>query len=608
MINKLLVVDLTTREIRDQSIPSEYVRDFIGGSALAVRLLWDRLDPAVGPLDPASPLLWMTGPLTGTTGPATGRFSICARSPQTGLWGESNIGGHVGPELRFAGYDGVLITGRADAPVYLWIHDGHAELRDASHLWGRADTYETQRLIKEELRAPGARVACIGLAGENEVPYAAILADHGRAAGRTGMGAVMGSKRLKALAVLGSGAIDYARADDYAALRSEVNKALHDETMTAVFRDTGTAGAADYLQMLGDMPQKYWTQAQFEGVNAISGATMAETMLVGKSTCHGCVIACGRVVDIPEGPYATQGKAKGPEYETIAAFGSQLLVDDLPMITALGQRCDELGLDTISMGSTIGLAYLLFERGLLSPADLGGRELHWGDARPCFELIEQTARRTGAGALLAKGSQALADHAGAPELAVQVHGLDVPMHDPRAMSGMALVYLTSPRGACHNQSDYYFVEMGNSIDELGLPMTDRLQDSGKAGYVARHQDWRTVCNSLVMCLFAAVQPSTAARLLEAATGQTWSVEEMLRAGERAWNLKRAYNGRLGLKCAGERLPALLQQPLPEGGQAGHVPDVESMLSEYYQARGWDPETGLPMRQKLSALGLDFVNA
>ena len=606
MTSRLLVVDLTRGEIQEQAIAPEYLLDFIGGSGLGVRLLWDLLDPAVAPLDPRNPLLWITGPLTGTTGPATGRFSICARSPQTGLWGESNIGGLVGPELRFAGYDGVLITGRANAPVYLWIHDGQAELREAGHLWGKADTYETQQLIKEELGEPRCRVACIGSAGESEVPYASILADHGRAAGRTGMGAVMGAKRLKALAVLGTGQLSYARPDDYKRFRTDANKALGDETMTEVFRETGTAGAADYLQMLGDMPQKYWTQDQFAGASTISGASMAETMLVGKSTCHGCVIACGRVVDIREGPYATNGKAKGPEYETIAAFGSQLLVDDLAIITALGNRCDQLGLDTISMGGTIGLAYLLFDRGKLSTADTGGLELRWGDARPCFDLIDQTARRTGLGALLAQGSQALADHFGAPELAVHVNKLDVPMHDPRAMSGAALVYLTSPRGACHNPSDYYLVELGNSIEELGLPMTDRLQDGGKAHHVARHQDWRTVCNSLVMCLFAAVPPSTVVKLLEAATGHGWSIEEMMRAGERAWHLKRAYNCKLGLTRASERWPHLLKQPLPGGGQAGHVPDVELMLREYYEARGWDPDTGRPTNRKLESLGLGFV--
>ena len=340
--------------------------------------------------------------------------------------------------------------------------------------------------------------------------------------------------------------------------------------------------------------------------NASAARSMAETILTGKSACQGCVIACGREVTINEGPYATDGQVKGPEYETIASFGSQLLVDDLPIITALGNRCDAVGVDTISAGNTIALAYLMFDRGIISAADTGGLELRWGDARPCFDLIEQIARREGFGALLAQGSQALAAHYGVEELAVHVNNLEVPMHDPRAMTGQALAYVTSPRGACHNQSDYFLVEMGNSIDDLGIPMTERLEDGGKAHHVARHQDWRTVCNSLVTCFFAATPPSTYVKLLSAATGHDWSLEEMMRAGERAWNLKRAYNCRLGLTRATEKLPKLLLEPLPDGGQAGHVPDMELMLNEYYAARGWDEATGLPTPQKLAELGLNFA--
>jgi len=605
MDRKLLVVDLTRGDIREQAVDPGYAHDFIGGSGLGTRLLWDWLDPTLDPRDPASPLLWITGPLTGTAATATGRFTICARSPQTGLWGESSIGGFVGPELRYAGYDGVLITGRANQPMYLWIHNGQAELRDALHLWGKTDTYEAQRIIKSEVGELQARVACIGLAGERGVSYASIMADHGRAAGRTGMGAMMGAKHLKAVAVRGTGKIAFARDEEYKRLRVEANQALIEENVTTIWRALGTSNGVEYLQILGDMPQKYWTQAAFEGAERISGARMAETILTGQRACQGCVISCGREVTINEGPYATNGPAKGPEYETIAAFGSQLLVDDLAAITALNNRCDAVGIDTISAGNTIALAYLLFERGIITAADTGGLELRWGDPRPCFDLIEQIARCDGFGARLAQGSLALADHFGVQELAAHVNNLEVPMHDPRAMTGQALAYVTSPRGACHNQSDYFLVEMGNSNDELGIPMTERLEDGGKAHYVARHQDWRTVCNSLVMCFFAATPPSTVVNLLSAATGYDWTLEEMLRAGERAWNLKRAYNCRLGLTRASEKLPKLLLEPLPDGGQAGHVPDMNLLLKEYYEARGWDPATGKPTREKLKSLGLNI---
>ena len=605
----MLRIDLTSSTVDTGQVPEKYIRDFIGGSGLGARLLWDSLRPELDPLDPRNPLLWVNGPLTGTGGPTTGRFTICARSPQTGLWGEANFGGFVGPELRFAGVDVLWISGRASQPVYLWIHDGQAEIRPAGHLWGRSDVYETQRLIRAELEAPQAKIACVGLAAEHGVPFAGIFSDHGRAAARTGMGALMASKNLKAVAVRGArgaGSLPLANADRYRGLRLAANKALLDETLTTVFRQTGTSGSAEYFQLLGDMPQKYWTQAAFAGVEKISGSAMADTILTGTSACQGCVISCGRVITVPGGPYATQGPAKGPEYETICSFGSQLLIDDLPAIAALGSLCDRLGMDTISAGGVLGLATLLYEHGLLTKADTGGLELAWGDPRPYFTLLEQMARREGIGDLLAQGSLALASACGVPELAAQVGNLEVPMHDPRGATGMGLVYVTSPRGACHNQSDYFMVEIGSSIEELGIPMTDRSVDAGKAVFVARHQDFRTVCNSLVVCIFALVPPSTLAELLGAASGQAWSLEEMLRAGERAWNLKRLFNLRLGWTPDKEKLPNLLLKPLPDGGQAGVAPDMDLLLGEYYAARGWDRSTGGPTPQKVAQLGLEWT--
>jgi len=606
MNHTLLHVDLDRGEIGTHEIEADYRRDFIGGSGLAARLLWDVLDPKVDPLDRRNPLVWMTGPLTGSGGPATGRFTICGRSPQTGIWGESNIGGFLGPELRYAGFEGMWITGRAAQPVYLWVHDGRAELREASHLWGKADPYEAQRAIRKEIGEERARVAAIGAAGENGVRYALILADHGRAAGRTGMGTLMGSKNLKAVAVRGTSQLTYGRDEAYRELRVAANKELLEQLLTTLFRDFGTANSTEYLQMLGEMPQKYWTQGEFEGAGNISGTHMAETILVGKSACQGCVISCGREVRITDGPYKNDGVVKGPEYETICSFGSQLLVEDLAVITALGNRCDALGMDTVSAGNTLALAYLMFDRGIITPADTGGLELRWGDAAPCFPLLEQIARKEGFGELLAQGSKALAGHYGVGDLAVHVNNLEVPMHDPRAMTGMAIVYASSPRGACHNQSEYFMVEVGGSIDELGIPMTERLVDSGKAHHVARHQDWQTTLNCLVSCLFGAIKPSGMAALLSAATGMDYSLEDMLKTGERVWNLKRAYNNRLGVTRANDKLPKLLLEPLPAGGQEGHVPDMDVLMGEYYAARRWDPETGRPTVGRLKELGLEFA--
>jgi aldehyde:ferredoxin oxidoreductase len=612
MYGRILKVDLSTAEIKKDLIPPDLIRDYIGGAGLAARLLWDELKPELSPLDPSNPLLFITGPLTGTAGPTTGRFTICARSPQTGWWGESNIGGFMGPELRAAGYDALWITGRAATPLYLWIHADQVELRPADHLWGQ-DPYWTQSRIREETGQARCRVAAIGIAGENGVPCAGILADHGRLAARTGMGMLMGSKNLKAVAVRGTGRIETARPERYNPLRVEANKRLREQNMTAVMHETGTSGAADYLQLMGDMPIKYWTQATWEGAGQISGAEMASTILTGTSACQGCVIACGREVMVKSGPYATldpdSGESvsvKGPEYETICSFGSQLLIDDLAAITALGNRCDRLGMDTISAGAAIALAYLLFERGLISEQDTGGLALHWGDPQPVFILLEQMARKTGFGALLAAGSRALAAHYGVEELAVQVNGLDVAMHDPRAFTGQALSYVLSPRGACHNQSDFFTIELGGTMEDIGLPMTDRLSSADKAAYVARHQHWRTLCNDLLLCFFSVIAAQEVVDLVAAATGQERSLEELLLAGERAWNLKRLYNLRLGWTPANEKLPRLLLEPLQDGGQMGAIPDMEQLLADYYAAAGWDRASGWPTSDTLERLGLKLL--
>jgi aldehyde:ferredoxin oxidoreductase len=596
----ILKVNLTTRETSPYTVPAEWERDYLGGASLAARLLYASLTRDLDPLSPQSPLLFMTGPLTGTAGPAAGRFVVCGKSPATGLWAESNCGGFWGPELRFAGYDGLWITGKAEKPVYLWLNEGRLEVREAAHLWGQ-DTYEIQESIKEELGQPGAHVLGIGIAGENGVLFANILCDHGRAAGRTGLGAVMGSKRLKAIAVHGSGKIPLHDVEKYNLLCSAANHALKADNLSRVLHELGTGSAADYFEYLGSMPKKYYHAGVFEGAGKVSGATMAETILAGTSACHACVIACGRVVDLGDG-----AKRKGPEYETIVGFGPNLLNDDLAAITRLGELCDRYGMDVISTSNTIGLAFHLFEQGIISDKDTGGLALRWGDTEAVEQLIHLTARRDGIGAYLAEGSRALGRRFGAEDEAVQVNGLEVPYNDPRGVSGMALVYAISPRGACHNQSDYFFVDMGQADESLGLKLYSRHAGAEKAANVARHQDWRTVFNALVMCFFANVPGETVVELINAACGLDWSVEDMLRCGERGWNLKRAINNRLGLKRANDKLPKALLEPLCDGGAAGYVPPIEEMLEAYYAARGWDPETGRPGREKLESLGLEWV--
>jgi len=597
----ILKVHLGARRIERLEIPRAWRENFLGGASLAARLLYPFLTASLDPLSPQAPLLFLTGPLTGTAGPAVGRFVVCGKGAATGLWAESNCGGFWGPELRFAGYDGLWIKGRAEEPVYLLIQDNRVEIRSATHLWG-LDTYQTQEQIKAEVGQAGLHVAVIGPAGERGVRFAGIYCDHGRTAGRTGLGAVMGAKRLKAIAVRGTNkTLPLFDAGRYAALRSQANRWLRQDNEAQVLHALGTAGAANYAEYLGAMPARYYHQGSFPDVDAISGATMSETILAGQSACHACVIACGRVVRLEDGQ-----KRKGPEYETIVSFGPNLLNPDLASIVRLGELCDRYGMDTISAGNTIGLAFHLFEQGRITTQETGGLELRWGDVAAIRQLIRMTAYREGFGDLLAEGSRRLAEAFGAAGEAVQVNGLEVACHDPRGVSGMALVYATSPRGACHNQSDYFFVDWGHVQPSLGIEYFSRHAGAEKAANVARHQDWRTVFNAMVMCLFANIEPPLQVELINAACGLNWSLEEMMLAGERAWNLKRLINLRLGLRREHEKLPKALLQPYAEGGAAGYVIPFDEMLQAYYQARGWDWQSGAPLPQTLRRLGLDHL--
>ncbi|MGB9299905.1 MAG: aldehyde ferredoxin oxidoreductase family protein [Anaerolineae bacterium] len=605
-MGKLLWVDLTAGSVDEEGLDEEYARRFIGGSGLAARYIYDLTGADTDPLGPTNPLILMAGPLVGTRAPSCGRYVICARSPQTDLWGESNVGGFVGPHLRFAGYDGAIIKGQAAQPSYLVVLDGHVELRDACHLWG-LDTYRTQEVIKEELGDPSLRMACIGPAGENLVKYAAVMADGGRAAGRSGMGAVMGSKRLKAIVCRGTGSVPLAEQAAFDSIAAQVLAEVRDDVSTQVLHQTGTAGTANVLSMFGNMPNRYFQQGTFDEVDSISGSTMAETILVGTSGCFGCVVQCGRQVAIPQGPYQLE-ETDGPEYETVAALGSMLLIDDLAAVSYMNHLCNSYGLDTISTGVALGLAHFLYAEGLIGEQDTDGLALRWGDPEPVIGLIEKTARREGFGDQLAEGSLSLARHFHVEELAAQVNGLEVGMHDPRASAGVALSYLTSPRGACHNKSDAYWLDVGRVMEDLGIGPMDRFQEDGRAAVMVRHQDWRSSGDALICCQLVNVPSDGLVSMLAAATGWELTREDLFLAGERILNLKRALNLRWGLNPSDERLPGLFRQPLDEGGTNGYVPDVERLLSDYYEARQWDRATGKPSKQKLLQLGLNEVVA
>lgn len=601
-IGQILHVDLGSGTLRDAPLNEAWARDFVGGSGLAARYLYDRIEAHTDPLGPDNPLVFMTGPLVGTAMPSAGRYSVCALSPLTRLWGEANSGGSFGPALRSAGYDGVIITGQAAQPVWLSILDGRAELHDATDLWG-LDTYATQERVRELVGAP-ARVACIGPAGEHLVRMAAVMNDAGRAAGRTGMGAVMGSKKLKAVAVRGSAAVPVADPEGLRAVAREVIAFCKEDMACQSIRLAGTAGAIDVSLMFGDLPIRYYQQGEWEEGGKLSGVLMAELYLNHSRACFGCPIGCGRETRAPS--YGVE-RVDGPEYETLGALGTLVMVSDLEAVIYAGHLCNLYGLDTISMGATIALACELAARGLLRTADTSGLEVRYGDAALVHRLIELTARREGLGDLLAEGSAALAERCGVPELAVVVNRLEVPLHDPRAFHGMAVSYALSPRGACHMEGDMYGVDMGQCpAEEIGVPAGDRFDTSAEKGRIAaRQQAWRNLYNALTLCQFQNPGVDRLARAVNAVTGWGCSAGDLLVTGKRIATLKRLLNLRRGLTRACDRLPHLLMQPLADGGTEGHVPDLEQLLAGAYAEYGWDPETGRPTPETLATLGLEL---
>lgn len=600
-MGRLLRVDLSEGRIWTEPLNDEYVRLFVGGSGLAARYLWDMVGPETDPLGPENPFILMTGPLVGTAMPSAGRLSVCALSPLTRIWGESNTGGFVGPELRFAGYDGVIITGQAYRPVWLSIVEGEARLHDATDLWG-LDAYTTQEQVRERLGEPKARVLCIGLAGERRVKMAAVMNDHGRAAGRTGMGAVMGSKNLKAIALRGTAQVPIADPAGFRETVREIYAALSEDMAAEALRLAGTACYVDMALMFGDLPIRHWRWGEWEAAGDLSGVLLTDRYLNRGVACYRCPIACGRETRAPR--YGLE-KVDGPEYETIGALGTMVMVADLEAVIYAGHLCNVYGMDTISVGCTIALACELMERGILPPADTGGLEIRYGDAETVHRLISMMARREGFGDVLAEGSAALAERFGVPERAVVVNRLEVPMHDPRAFVGMAVTYALSPRGACHLQGDMYGVDTGQGpAVELGILPGDRLEMTPEKGRIAaRQQAWRNLYNAMILCQFQNPGVERIRAALNGVTGWNLSPEDWLETGKRIVTLKRVLNMRRGVSRADDRLPAPLLEPLESGGAAGVVPDLEVMLAGAYAEYGWDPQTGAPTEAALRATGL-----
>lgn len=605
-MGKLLRVDLSQGKLSDEPLNENHARAFIGGSGLAARIIYDMVDGKTDPLSPQNPLLFMTGPFVGTAVPSSGRYSVCALSPLTNIWGEANSGGFFGPELRFAGYDGLIITGCSDKPVWLSILQGKPQLHDASSIWG-VDSYRTQDLVREALGDQRARVACIGIGGENKAKMAGVMNDHGRTAGRTGMGAVMGSKRLKAIAVRGQAKVPVADEAGLKTLARDIIAELSDAILPQALRMAGTAGTVDSLIMYGDMPARYYQQGYWEEASKLSGLLMAEQYQNKIYACYRCPIGCGRETRAVK--YGVE-RVDGPEYETIAAFGSLMMVDDLEAVIYAGHLCNVYGVDTISTGCTISLACEMFERGVLTVKDTGGLEIRYGDSAMAHLLIGMIARREGFGDVLAEGSAALAKRFGVADLAATVKRLEVAMHDPRAFTGMAVTYALSPCGGSHMQGDMYAVDMGQcELPEFGVTAGDRFESSEEKGRIAvRQQAWRNLYNALTMCQFQDLNVERMLTALKCVTGWDVTAEELANMGKRLLTMKRLLNMRRGVTKADDMLPAVMLKPLNDGGTEGNVPRMDVLLKGAYAELGWDPGTGRPTREALAELGLDSLAA
>jgi len=600
-MGKILVVDLAKKELKDEPLNEQYARDFIGAGGIACRYLADLTTEKTDPLGPDNPLIFMAGLLTGTGGPSFSRWVVASRSPYTTYYGDANGAAHFGSELRFAGYDGIIVKGQSDKPVYLYIKDGKAELKDAANLWGKT-TYQTIETIRKEHDDQRTRVACVGQAGENRVLFANIMTEDGHCAGRAGMGCVMGSKKLKAIAVRGKAKIQMAEPEKFREFARGAMDEVKSGFVTTIMHDTGTSGWVDSGIAYGDTPSKYYTIATMPEATDISGVTQAEKWQVGNTACFGCPIGCRKVLHIKDGRFKTEKPTEGPEYETLIAWGPQLMIADMGAINHFNELVNGYGFDSISSGSSAAFAFYLYDKGVITSKDTGGLELKWGDIDVTIKLIELIAKNEGFGKIIQEGTKRMAARYNRPGEAMQVKGLEFPMHDPRAFCCMGLAYATSNRGADHNKSDAYLVENGMGNPDLNLNPGDRFGDD-KAQMVALSQDWRSLTDALGICHFAMMSTQSIVDMVNASTGWTMDVDSLLKAGERIFQLMRAMTCRFGVTPKDDELPEIALRPIPDSGQEGNVPNMAKMLPEYYDIRDWDKSTGKPSKARMETMGM-----
>jgi len=593
---RILRVDLSTGTIKKETVDPGLVRKYLGGRGLATKLLADSGGAKVDALSPANKLIFAPGLLAGTTAPTGGRYMVVTKSPLTGTVASSNAGGFFGAELKKAGWSMVIIEGASNTPVYLSIHDDKVELHHAAHLWGK-DTHATTNAVVAAC-GEGVHVACIGPAGENLSLIAAVINDKHRAAGRSGVGAVMGSKKLKAIAVRGSTLPTVANEAEFRQTVKRQVEMLRKNAITGeALPALGTKVLDSIINANGLYPTNNFQLGTFASIDEVNGeALVNKQYLKRKKACFACTIACGRSAELPDG-----SKGEGPEYETGWAFGACCGVKDLIAISKANFLCNELGLDTISAGVTIATVMELYENGHIPRADLRNAvEPRFGSSEAIIYYTRAMAFREGLGAAMADGSHRLATSYGHPELSMTVKKQEIPAYDPRGVQGQALQYATSNRGGCHVRG--YLI----SPEILGVPeKLDPQSLDGKAAWVKTFQDLTAVIDSAGLCLFTsfALTANDYSELINAATGFNFTVDELMKTGERIWNLERQFNLAAGISPAEDTLPKrFLDDPMPDGPQKGAVAKLAALLPEYYKVRGWAPD-GIASRAKLDELAL-----
>jgi len=598
-------VNLSSGAVRREALPEDLQRRFVGGRGFGVKMLFDELKPGVDPLSPDNKLIYQCGPLAGTGAQSCSRWIVTTKSPLTGGYFRACAGGPFGAEVKSAGYDMLIVEGRAASPVYIWIDDDRVEIRDASHLVGKL-THETTAAIRAEHGDKRIKAAVIGPAGEKLVRFAAIV-DERRTASRGGVGAVMGSKNLKAIAVRGRRRPDIADRGTLMGMVKEQMKRVKTDARLQGFRHLGTAAAVGFCHEMGIYPVRNFQGGVMSEVDGTLTGTKFEELFQSDAYCKSCPIHCGGVYKVPPGPFSGS-PCEGPEYETLYSFGGEIGNSDTALVLEANRMCDDFGVDTMTAGATIGFAMECYERGILTSGDLDGLELTWGNQAAVMTILKKMLLREGAGDLLADGSRMAARKIGkgAEAYAIEVKGLELAGYDPRGLKGLGVNYATSPLGASHC--------VGQCPQELmGTGDNSRFAAVGKGAMAKMNQDNVAAFETGIVCIFPMqfrlIDLPGLAAMLKAATGiDEFGDPEYLRlAGERIWNLERAFNCREGFTRADDRLPErFLRESHDEGPLAGQVFEQEQMLDEYYAVRGWDRQTGRPERETLERLGLEFA--